>query len=152
MNSSISEKAMGSYYSNVFSKDYPSTHRLPPAKQLETISELTNALKQIQTQVDTIYQDVAYLRAHSAQSTSKAMQTSQSNLGGYSPSVRLAFRIVKWFFLFLIGFAVISVFSATLGGEQFFKPLLSLLEPVLVPVVIVTFCTVAVVVIFESLK
>jgi hypothetical protein len=52
MNYSISEKAMGSYYSNVFSKDYPSTHRLPPAKQLETISELTNAFKQIQTQMD----------------------------------------------------------------------------------------------------
>lgn len=152
MNYSTSEKAMDSYYSNASSKDYPSTYRLPSANQPETISELTNALRQIQTQVDTIHQDVASLRAHSAQSTSKALQTNQINLGGYAPSIRLAFQSIKWFFLFLIGFAVVFIFSATLGGRQISELLLSFLTPVLIPVAIVTFCTVAVVVIFESLK
>ena len=70
----------------------------------------------------------------------------------YSPPVKLAFSAIRWLFLFLLGFSLACIFSASLNAPQVVTLLLQLFSVCLKPLVVLTFCSVAIAVFLESLK
>jgi hypothetical protein len=71
---------------------------------------------------------------------------------GYSPVVKLAFTVLKYFFLFLAGFTIASLLSVSLGANQLTELLFWLFTFCLKPLIAFTFCIVAIVVLVESWK
>ena len=71
---------------------------------------------------------------------------------GYSPAVELAFAALKYFFLFLAGFTIAHILSASLGASQIVELLFGLFTFCLKPLAALTFCIVALVALVESLK
>lgn len=70
----------------------------------------------------------------------------------YSPTVKLAFSVLRWFFLFLTGFTVACLFSAILQATIVVEILIHLLSRSIGPLAILTFCTVTIATISESLR
>ncbi len=70
----------------------------------------------------------------------------------YSGVVRLGFRALKWLFLFLMGFSVACVLSASLQAQSVLTVLMGLVSMTLVPLVLLTLCILLGVAILESLK
>ena len=64
----------------------------------------------------------------------------------------LAFHATKWLFLFLLGFCLAYVFSASLNAVFVVQMLSSLLSLALVPLVVLTFGTIAIAAFLESIK
>jgi len=71
---------------------------------------------------------------------------------GYSPIVEIGFTVLKYFFLFLAGLTIAPILSASLGASQLVELLFGLLTICLKPLVALTFCIVAIVVLVESWK
>lgn len=70
----------------------------------------------------------------------------------YSPTVRLAFGVLRWFFLLIAGFSIACLFSASLQATTAVEILVHLLSRSIGPLAILSFCTVAIAVISESLR
>jgi membrane-associated phospholipid phosphatase len=71
---------------------------------------------------------------------------------GYSPVVNLALTVLKYFFLFLAGFTIAYLLSASLGASQLVELLFELFTFCLKPLLAFTFCIVAIVIVVESWK
>ncbi|QZZ21616.1 hypothetical protein J5X98_03910 [Leptothermofonsia sichuanensis E412] len=70
----------------------------------------------------------------------------------YSPSFILGFRVMKWCFLFVVGFAIAFVFSQSVGATSLASAILAFTLRLFVPLVALTFCTIALIIFLESLR
>jgi hypothetical protein len=70
----------------------------------------------------------------------------------YSLIVRMGFRTLRWLFLFLIGFLIACVMSASLQAKPVVDTLLSIMPAMLPPLIVLTLCVIAGAAILESLK
>jgi hypothetical protein len=70
----------------------------------------------------------------------------------YSPAVNLAFGVLKWLFLFIVGFVIACVVSYTMGAQDVVNMLLQLMQLCFVPLTIFTLCVITIVTILESLQ
>jgi hypothetical protein len=70
----------------------------------------------------------------------------------YSSVVKLGFKALRWLFLFLAGFAIACVVSASLQASEVVAALNSLMSLILAPLIVLTLCVMAGAAIFESLK
>lgn len=82
----------------------------------------------------------------------RPIQLSTENASDYSTVVRLGFKALKWLFLFLIGFSIACVVSASLQAPQVLETLISLMSMILAPLIVLTLCVMAGAAILESLK
>ncbi|MCL6435207.1 MAG: hypothetical protein K6T90_13530 [Leptolyngbyaceae cyanobacterium HOT.MB2.61] len=76
----------------------------------------------------------------------------QPNSNRYSPAVNLAFGVLRWLFLFVVGLAIACTVSATMRAPHLVDMLLKLTELCLVPLTIFTLCVITIVTIIESLR
>lgn len=70
----------------------------------------------------------------------------------YSPSFILGFRVVKWCFLFVVGFAIAFVFSQSVGATSLASAILTFTLRLFAPLIALTFCTIALIIFLESLR
>lgn len=82
----------------------------------------------------------------------RIVNLSPDSFQNYSGVVRLGFRVLKWLFLFLMGFSVACVLSASLQAQSVLSVLMGLVSMTLVPLVVLTLCVLLGVAILESLK
>ncbi len=82
----------------------------------------------------------------------RPIQISTENANDYSTVVRLGFKALKWLFLFLIGFSIACVVSASLKAPQVLETLISLMSMILAPLIVLTLCVMVGAAILESLK
>ncbi len=73
-------------------------------------------------------------------------------LGRYSLIVNLAFRVLSWLFLFVMGFAIALIVSASLNAGAVVNTLLELIKLCLPPLAVLALCIIATTAILESLK
>jgi hypothetical protein len=79
-------------------------------------------------------------------------QVENGGSSDYSTVVRLGFRALKWLFLFLIGFAIACVVSATLQAPGVLQALISLMSTIMAPLIVLILCVMIAAALFESLK
>jgi len=82
----------------------------------------------------------------------RPIQSLTENANDYSTVVRLGFKALKWLFLFLIGFSIACVVSASLKAPQVLETLISLMSMILAPLIVLTLCVMVGAAILESLK
>ncbi len=82
----------------------------------------------------------------------RPIQIGNESSNDYSTVVRLGFRALKWLFLFLIGFAIACVVSASLQAPQVLQALMSLISTIVVPLIVLILCVMVGAAIVESLK
>ncbi len=70
----------------------------------------------------------------------------------YSTVIKLGFKALKWLFLFLVGFSIAYIVSASLPAPQVLSALTSLISLILTPLIVLTLCIMASSAILESLK
>jgi hypothetical protein len=82
----------------------------------------------------------------------RPIQITSESAHDYSTIVRLSFKALKWLFLFLIGFSIACVVSASLQAPQVLAALISLMSMILAPLIVLTLCVMVGTAILESLK
>jgi hypothetical protein len=110
---------------------------------------MQNANQQMHTQLLRLQQQLEERDRAPIQSPA---QIENEGFYGYSIVVRLGFKSLKWLFLFLIGFAIACIVSASLQAPQVLQALISLMSAILAPLIVLVLCVMAVAAIIESLK
>lgn len=70
----------------------------------------------------------------------------------YSNYVRLGFRALKWLFLFLVGFSIACIVSASLQAPEVVDALISLMSMILAPLIVLTLCIIIGCAVLESVR
>ncbi len=70
----------------------------------------------------------------------------------YSPIVKLSFKAMKLLFLFLAGFALAYILAGSLGASEVTEVLQILISVWIMPLIAMTFCTIALASLVESFK
>jgi len=132
--------------------------------EAETISQLTAQLQaveaknqqmqaqnqQMQAQLTRLQQQLE--ERDRAQMPNRPIQITSEASNDYSTVVRLGFKALKWLFLFLIGFSIACVVSASLQASQVLAALTSLMSMILAPLIVLTLCVMIGAALLESLK
>lgn len=122
-----------------------------PVADAPEIAQLYEQIRQMQIQQEVLRQQLlARDRAQNSYSN-RFFEFQAGSPSHYSPAVNLAFSVLKWLFLFVVGFVIACIVSATMGASDIVQTLVKLMELCLVPLTIFTLCVVATVTIFESL-
>lgn len=119
------------------------------ARLREQMRTMQSANQQMQAQLLRLQQQ---LEERDRPRMQRPIQISSENSSDYSTIVRLGFRALKWLFLFLIGFAIACVVSASLQASQVLDALISLMSTILAPLIVLILCVMAAAAIVESLK
>lgn len=119
------------------------------ADLIEQMRTMQNANQQMQAQLLRLQQQ---LEERDRAKIQRPIQISNESSNDYSNVAKLGFRALKWLFLFLIGFAIACVVSASLQAPQVLQALISLMSTVVAPLIILILCVVVGAVIVESLK
>ncbi len=134
-------------------------HRIPPMAQNdpEIIAQLTAQLqamearnRQMQAQLTHMQQQLA--DRDRANIPTRPLHITTETEHDYSTVVRLGFKSLKWLFLFLIGFSIACVVSASLQAPQVLGALTSLMSTILAPLIVLTLCVMVGAAVLESLK
>ncbi|MDX2240228.1 MAG: hypothetical protein NW224_06050 [Leptolyngbyaceae cyanobacterium bins.302] len=123
----------------------------------ETIARLTEQLhamqfsnQQMQAQLQRMQQQ---LEEHDrVKPPTRPMPITPETANDYSTVIRLGFKALKWLFLFLIGFSIACVVSASLQAEPVLAALISLMSMILAPLIVLTLCVLIGAAVLESLK
>ena len=123
----------------------------------ETIAQLTAQLQAMQSSNQQMQAQLQYLQQQleereRAKMPTRPIQISPETANDYSTVVRLGFKALKWLFLFLIGFSIACVVSASLQVPHVLAALISLMSMILAPLIVLTLCVMAGAAILESLK
>lgn len=123
----------------------------------EAITQLTAQLQamearnqQMQVQLSRLQQQLE--DRDRAQMPSRPIQITSDTANDYSMVVRLGFKALKWLFLFLIGFSIACVVSASLQASQVLSALTNLMSLILAPLIVLTLCVMIGAAVLESLK
>lgn len=119
------------------------------ARLKEQMRTMQNANQQMQAQLLRLQQQLEErdrLKIH------RPVQVGNESSNDYSIVVKLGFRALKWLFLFLVGFAIACVVSASLQAPQVLQALISLISTILTPLIVLILCVMAGAAIVESLK
>lgn len=124
---------------------------------LETIARLTEELKTMQAVNQQMQNQVLWLQQQlterdRAKASLRPPQFFAEAPNDYSLVVRLGFKALKWLFLFLSGFSIAYVVSASLRASEILAALTSLMSLILVPLIALTLCILVGTAILESLK
>ena len=140
--------------------DAVGSHRSP--QDATTIAYLTDQLQvaqarnqQLETQLHWLQQQLESRdRANRERDTlpNQIVNLSPDSFQSYSGAVRLGLRVLKWLFLFLMGFSVACVLSASLQAQPALTALMGLVSTILVPLMVLTLCVLLGVAVMESLK
>lgn len=139
---------------------FPHPHnRVSPMAQndAETIAHLTAQLQamearnqQMQAQLQRLQHQLE--ERDRAQMPNRPIQITPESANDYSNIVRMGFKALKWLFLFLFGFSIACVVSASLQAPQVLAALISLMSMILAPLIVLTLCVIAGAAMLESLK
>lgn len=119
------------------------------AKLIEQMRTMQNANQQMQAQLLRLQQQ---LEERDRVRIQRPIQIGNESSNDYSTVVRLGFRALKWLFLFLIGFAIACVVSASLQAPQVLQALMSLISTIVVPLIVLILCVMVGAAIVESLR
>lgn len=120
---------------------------LSPAALTQMLEQMQAQNQQIQAQ---LHQLQAQLNAQKSAGRSRPVPAQPPS--DYSSYVRLGFRALKWLFLFLVGFSIACVVSASLRAPEVVATLTSLMSLLLAPMVVLTLCIIIGCAILESLR
>jgi|GEM_PF-6593705 len=109
-------------------------------------SFLFKRLERIERQVETLGQQLELLARRSQHPSGAVRQVPKS------PTMQLAFFILKSFFLAGVGAGVVCVLSAALGMSAVTPVLLDLIRQLAIPSIALAFCAIALAVVAESIK
>jgi len=123
----------------------------------ETIAQLTEQLQAMRVNNQQMEAQLRQLQRQleerdRAQMPNRPIQISLESENDYSTVARMGFKALKWLFLFLVGFSIACVVSASLQLPQVLGALTSLISLVLAPLIVLTLCVLAGTAILESLK
>jgi len=122
-------------------------------EQLQVVQSVNQQMQaqnqQIQAQ---LFQLQAQLNAQKQASRSRSFQPVPLSNSDHSNYIRLGFRALKWLFLFLVGFSIACVVSASLRAPEVVATLTSLMSLLLAPMVVLTLCIIIGCAILESLR
>ncbi|MBF2029802.1 MAG: hypothetical protein IGS48_24115 [Oscillatoriales cyanobacterium C42_A2020_001] len=116
----------------------------------EQLKAMHSANQQMQAQLQRLQQQLNERDRPVA--PTRPIQISTESASDYSTVVRLGFKALKWLFLFLIGFSIACVVSASLQAPQVLETLTSLMSMILAPLIVLTLCVMVAAAILESLK
>ncbi|UIE39367.1 hypothetical protein [Leptodesmis sichuanensis] len=119
------------------------------ARLIEQMRTMQQANQQMQAQLLRLQQQ---LEERDRMRIQRPIQIGNESSNDYSTVVRLGFRALKWLFLFLIGFAIACVVSASLQAPQVLQALMSLISTIVVPLIVLILCVMVGAAIVESLK
>lgn len=119
------------------------------ARLREQMRTMQNANQHMQAQLLRLQQQ---LEERDRTGLHRPIQIGNESSNDYSTIVRMGFRALKWLFLFLIGFAIACVVSASLQAPQVLQALISLMSTILAPLIVLVLCVMAAAAIIESLK
>jgi uncharacterized coiled-coil protein SlyX len=138
----------------------PNSHNLPTIKaqqDAETIAKLTAQLQamqfsnqQMQAQLQRLQQQLE--DRDRITPPTRPIQITPDGGNEYSTVVRLGFKALKWLFLFLIGFSIACVVSASLQAQPVLTALITLMSMILAPLIVLTLCVMIGAALLESLK
>ena len=123
----------------------------------EEIAVLTEQLRTMQSANQQLQAQLVYLQQQLNERdrevpTPRPPQLLTESPNEYSSIFRLGFKALKWLFLFLVGFAIACVVSASLQAPQVLEALISLMSAILAPLIVLILCIIAGAAILESLK
>lgn len=127
----------------------------------DAIASLTEQLKaaqatnqQLQAQLYQLQQEMTQQRVDQRDRAvpTRPLQPIPELPNDYSTVVRLGFKALKWLFLFLVGFSIACVVSASLQAPQVLDTLISLMSMIIAPLIVLILCVMAGAAILESLK
>lgn len=119
------------------------------ARLIEQMRTMQHANQQMQAQLLRLQQQ---LEERDRMRVQRPIEIGNESSNDYSTVVRLGFRALKWLFLFLIGFAIACVVSASLQAPQVLQALMSLISTIVVPLIVLILCVMVGAAIVESLK
>ena len=123
---------------------------------LEQLQAVQSVNRQMQAQNQQIQAQLLQLQAqlnnHQQAPRSRPLPPVPQGNSDYSNYVRLGFRALKWLFLFLVGFSITCVVSASLRAPEVVATLTSLMSLLLTPMVVLTLCIIIGCAILESLR
>ncbi|MDX2232777.1 MAG: hypothetical protein NW220_24315 [Leptolyngbyaceae cyanobacterium bins.349] len=138
---------------------YPHNSAMPmAASDADKIAQLTAQLQAMQSSNQQMQMQLQQLQLQlieerdRGQKPNRLVQLTSETAQDYSVVVRLGFRALKWLFLFLIGFSIACVVSASLGATPVLATLNGLISIILAPLIVLTLCVMIGVAILESLK
>lgn len=139
---------------------WQNSHNLPNPKtqdDAETIAKLTAQLQamqfnnqQMQAQLQHLQQQLEY--RDRVKPPARPVHITPDSAHEYSTVVRLGFKALKWLFLFLIGFSIACVVSASLQAQPVLSALITLMSMILAPLIVLTLCVMIGAALLESLK
>ncbi|MGG6242008.1 hypothetical protein ACQ4N7_25600 [Nodosilinea sp. AN01ver1] len=123
-----------------------------PFEFAEAIGHIVSEAQLTQSQVEMLQKCLTSRSLKSSRRTSYSPQLGKSIQDDYSPIIKLAFRVLKFFSLFLLGSGIAFVVSASLQATGVTNILVGLLSYAFIPIAGMTFCIVAISIILESFK
>jgi hypothetical protein len=119
--------------------------------------EMTRQMEEMQMTQAQILQVMHILQQHMKETNSSPQKLRPTpdypdRPHDYSLIMRMAFRALKWLFLFLIGFLTAAIVSASLQAKPVVDMLIHLMPALLPPLIVLTLCVMAGAAILESLK
>ena len=127
-------------------------HTAPTVDYLQEISKLHNQIRVMQLRQELLQRQLEAQdrMTDSVQERLPIMRDRPPEY--YSPVVNLAFRVLKWLFLFIAGFTIACTISVSLKAPDVAHTLLQLMTVSLTPLIAFTLCVIAGAVILESVK
>ncbi|WP_421657174.1 hypothetical protein [Leptothermofonsia sp. ETS-13] len=123
-----------------------------PADYLSEIERLNAQIRLMQIQQEMMQQQLDGRDRNSTPRPNRFFEHQTNSSNRYSPAVNLAFGVLRWLFLFVVGLTIACTVSAAMGAIHLVDMLLKLTELCLVPLTIFTLCVVTIVTIIESLR
>lgn len=122
----------------------------------DAIAILTEQLKAAQTANQQLQAQLYWLQQQMEQRDrtvpNRPMPFAPEIPNDYSTVVRLSFKALKWLFLFLVGFSIACVVSASLQAPQVLETLTTLMSMILAPLIVLILCVMVGAAVLESLK
>lgn len=123
-----------------------------PFELLEAIGHIVSETQPTQSQVEILQKYLTSQSLKSSHRTAHSPRLEKAMQDDYSPAIKLAFRVLKFFSLFLLGSGIAFVISASLQATSVTNVLVILLSHAFIPIAGMTFCIVAISIILESFK
>lgn len=128
-----------------------STHQFSASEVATAIAMLTAQVNLLQTQLYTLQYRLNELE-QAADPIDRRYRAPDPENTIYSPIVKLSFKAIKLLFLFLAGFALTYILAGSLGASEVTDVLRILISVWLMPLIAMTFGTIALASLVESFK